>query len=473
MDYPGANGELRSCNEGFVCESAVLPLSMQFTRSLSPPSAERAMGFFFTHFVLTGVDLEGGVSSLTASSINYELDPHLLSSMQTVGLASLAGVAHAPSLMKEARLKYIEAIQLTNLALSSAEDSTKDSSLLAIILLTVFESITNPSLEAWAKHVNGTVALIKLRGSDQFSTIQGVRLFAQATHAIISRCGIHGLSLPQDLVDLDAKAAIYADPCDPAWRMHAVMVALTDVSATWKSKNAAEPQAILTKALVLDRKAQSIFADATPAWSFETVHTDDPHFMMTGCYHIYPSYMVAQIWNGMRSVRIMLNAIIRDTLLEGFSAKPPLFRDQEHTVQFQTSTDTLYQLQLDIIASAPQHLGRIPRQQSLFTGNNLHGCEKSDTDSAYLFPWTHFEIPVIHNPFHRDSSPRAQSLPMVRIYGGYSLPWAIYMAGATDVATEACRSWAVDTLRTIGNSMGMQQAIALAKNLTSQQRTRS
>lgn len=459
-----------SSNEGFAYGSPGPPLSLHVTRTLSPPSAETAMGFFFTHFVLKGVDIKNRQFSLTAPSDIYDLDPHLLSSMQTVGLASLAGVAHSPGLMKEARLKYIEAIHSTNKALRSAEDSVKDSSLLAITLLSVFESITSSSLGAWEKHVNGTVALIKLRGSDQFSTVQGIRLYAQATHAIISKCGIHGLALPQDLLDLDAEAAKYADLNDPAWRMHALMLSLTNLRAAWKADSGAEPQTMMTKALQLDKETQQMFTEASPAWNYQVIHTGDPEFALTGCYHIYPNYMAAQIWNGMRTIRIVLNAIIRGTLLKGFSAKPPLFREPEHTIQFQNSTDTLSQLQLEIIASTPQHMGRLPRWDSVSTGKKLRRSRDADTDPTYLFPWTHFDTLVVHNPFHRRSSPRAQTLPMVRIYGGYSLPWAVYMAGATDVATEACRSWAINTLGMIGGSMGIQQAVALAEELSSQRK---
>lgn len=423
------------------------------------------MGFFYTHFVLSGAGVESGSDVCTSAPPSCALDSHLLSTMQTVGLAALANATYDPRVMKEARVYYIEAIRSTNKALQSLVEAKKDSSLLAVMLLTTFETIANRSLEAWAKHVEGTVALIKLRGSEQFSTTQGVRLFAQATQSLVVKCQYHGLALPADLLDLEAEAARYSDTNDPAWRYHAVMMSFTNFWAAWKSQRIRNPEACLAKALDLDWTSQLIFANASPAWDYKTFQTyAHSRIALFGCYHVYPNYMVAQIWNGMRSIRILLNAIIRRALLEGFSTKPPLFREPEHTAQFQASTDTLRRLQCDIIASTPQHLGHLPKQYSP-ASTKLQGT------SAYQFPWSHFERPVIHNPFHRLTSSRdPPQLPMIRIFGGYALPLSVYMAGATDVASEVCRSWAIDTLRSIGHEMGTQQAHLLADTLASKSR---
>jgi hypothetical protein len=71
-------------------------------------------------------------------------------------------------------------------------------------------------------------------------------------------------------------------------------------------------------------------------WEYETVFTDiDSEFIFDGRYHVYYDCWMGYMWNALRSVRILLNEIIRDTLLEGFSSKPPRFIDSDHTAQFQ------------------------------------------------------------------------------------------------------------------------------------------
>jgi len=74
-------------------------------------------------------------------------------------------------------------------------------------------------------------------------------------------------------------------------------------------------------------------------------------------------------------LRILLNVRIRDALLKGFSSKPPVFNQSEHAAQFQISTDLLYKLQADILASIPQHLGVVSRSTLL-----LHPNSSSDNE---------------------------------------------------------------------------------------------
>lgn len=142
---------------------SLVPLNLP--RSLSPASDERAMGFFFTYSILSGSDLQSGLAMYGSPIPNYALDSHLVSYMQTVGLGALVGVAHSPRIMTDARTKYIEAIRSTDLALRSSMDSKEDSGLLAVALLTTFETTANGSYKAWAKHVEAL-----------FPKVQGVEI---------------------------------------------------------------------------------------------------------------------------------------------------------------------------------------------------------------------------------------------------------------------------------------------------------
>lgn len=62
-----------------------------------------------------------------------------------------------------------------------------------------------------------------------------------------------------------------------------------------------------------------------------------------------------------------MNRTICDVLLKGFLAKPPIFVALEHTAQFQISTDALFQLCADILASVPQYIGHSPKPPGLST----------------------------------------------------------------------------------------------------------
>jgi hypothetical protein len=75
--------------------------------------------------------------------------------MKAVGMAGYAHLVHAPSLMKNARYQYLLALQSTNAALRDPIEVKKDATLLATMILGLFETITGVgprSLDDWAEH---------------------------------------------------------------------------------------------------------------------------------------------------------------------------------------------------------------------------------------------------------------------------------------------------------------------------------
>jgi hypothetical protein len=138
---------------------------------------------------------------------------------------------------------------------------------------------------------------------------------------------------------------------------------------------------------------------------------------------------MAQMWNSLRTTRILLNELIRDTLLAGFSAKPPVFSSTEYTAQFQISTDTMYEMQADILCTVPQHIGYFPEGKTTFQ--------------------TLSEI-------------NQTMLPTIKMSGGQFLIWPLWTAGILDIATEEVREFVIRNLNSIGRTMGIKQAHALA-----------
>ena len=323
------------------------------------------------------------------------------------------------------------------------------------MLLSIFETMTGRqrSLSAWKTHINGTAALIKIRGPEQLASLGGVRLFTQATARLMISCLGVGIALPEHILELNAKVTKHADLSDPMWPYYDTMMLLTNFRAHIRCGIISNPREILARALEIDSAALSICADAPSDYEYKTVYTNaKPEMIFVGFYHVYQDYMAATIWNGMRTIRMMLHENIRDALLKLHPSSPSSFTDEHYTTQYQASTNILYQLQSDIIASVPQHLG-YSASKSLSSGIPAH-----------TFPWSHFNTRAV-NPFHSLDSPSAGP-PMIRVFGGYSLPWALYVAGAVDIATEPVRQWVIGTLKGIGRSMGIQQAMVLADKLT-------
>jgi hypothetical protein len=126
----------------------------------------------------------------------------------------------------------------------------------------------------------------------------------------------------------------------------------------------------------------------------------------------------------------MLNEVIRSTLLDGFSAKPPVFTDVEHTAQFQLATETLYELQADILATVPQCVG----------GGNLIPSIAADTRKDVI----------------------AANFTPMPMSGGSFLIWPLWFVGVMNNATYAIRKFVTRILQLIGDKQGIQQAHVLA-----------
>lgn len=113
--------------------------------------------YFIDRFVL---GMAGSVRQYIATSIStaYKSDPQLLACMQAVGLAALSNVESSVSLMTSAHKYYGTALQFTNLALRLRTDDIKDSTVLAVMTLSLWENVTGNSPQSpttWRHHVHG------------------------------------------------------------------------------------------------------------------------------------------------------------------------------------------------------------------------------------------------------------------------------------------------------------------------------
>jgi hypothetical protein len=143
--------------------------SLTTVERLLPPNVDDlAIGNFFHSYVH---DFQSG------ERIWYIEDGNgcLVSSIKAVGIASMTRAPNGPSASPEARRQYLDAIQLTNAAIKSPELATRDSTLLAINVLGIFESITgfHRTMDSWRDHINGASALLAMRGTKQFETDTG------------------------------------------------------------------------------------------------------------------------------------------------------------------------------------------------------------------------------------------------------------------------------------------------------------
>lgn len=196
-------------NDEVDSESQVVvakPQTKERIFSLNPTVEDQATCFFIAHYA-TGVLLPGhnDYNSSDTFQLSTIMDPTLSASVKATSLASFAHYTRSSELADLSRYHYTKAIQLTNEALASPSDSRQDSTLLATILLGLYEILTGRnqrSMKDWADHVHGAAALLKLRGTEQFHSSFTRRMFLQATTSVLASCMQRIIRLPQHVVDM-------------------------------------------------------------------------------------------------------------------------------------------------------------------------------------------------------------------------------------------------------------------------------
>lgn len=435
-------------------------------RTLGPTLEERATSFFVSNYVV-GIKgpTRGHLSSLETT---YHFDDNLMASIKAVGLAGFANVENSAAVMKEARREYATALRLTNSALRSPVDAKRDSTLLSIMILSIYETVAGnnqKSFKSWAEHIHGAAALVKLRGLDQLQTAEGRRMVIQVTSNLLISCIQRAIALPNHILDLRAEIKKLIDESEPAWQVQELMIKFCAFRAARNNGAINDPRIILANALEIDDQFMTIFTNPPLSWRYETRYSNmDAEHVWNGSYHVYYDYWVAQLWNAMRTCRMLLHEAIRDALLQGFQSRPPVFSGIEHTAQFQLSTDILYQMQAEVLASVPQHIGFSPSRSRA----SDPGTQSVDKMQPLTFNDSAARIsPVLKSfiePHEASSSDPLMDtdLPVLRASGGYFLMWPLFLAAAVDVASSESQSWAIGRLRSIGKIMGIRQAYVLA-----------
>jgi hypothetical protein len=392
--------------------------SLQFIPTLNPTLEERARGYFRSNssMWLRNYQL---VDELCGTRDDGE---PLLASITAVGLASYANSVHRPEILNRARMDYVKALQLTNAALRSPTQVRKDSTLFSVMILSIYEMVTGSnehSMEAWTEHIDGASTLLQLRGPNQFRTRAGQILFMQVVSNLMISCVQRTIPIPEHIVDLRNQYGKFIDTSAwPAWELASVIFDFTNFRAAVRDCQIVGPKAVIGSALEIDRRFLAVFVDVSHSWKYRTLYaSEDDEGIWNRRYDVYNDYWTAQIWNGMRSCRILIHEIVRDQLLAASSAITPIFTEEDAKEQNRQSVLAMLTMQADILASVPQH-----------------------TLSS-----------LIDNPSSLVEGSR-----------GYFILWPLYMAGVMDLTTQPIKTWVIGRLRAIAVQVGIQQATVLA-----------
>ena len=443
--------------EPYVPSASRYPTPESMTREITPSIEDQAMGFFISNHVSYPTVVPKGQYEWVLEALKEPgCDQALRDSVNAASLAALANSTKNPVIMAKAHTAYGSALSTTNNALRSKDLSKKDTTLISVIMLGLYENFVfqdKRSIQAWAKHIQGAAALLNFRGKEQFESNVARRIFHQIYGLILLVSLESGQGVPDGIREL-------YDHCNPRtdYAIHGRQwtVRLTHFmhdSINLARDKESDPVTLVTKAINLDRELDSIKALMPKIWHYQTVPLEQRSEHAYGTfYHIYKDSWIAQMWNNLRSCRMYLYRVIREQLWKGRAYSPPLFSEEEVKPQIEAAEKVIRTTTAAVCASAPQLTGMLIFPQ--------WPVPKPGGSFAAVF---HEVIPKedVRYQIH----PPGTFLDPVRPTGVHHLIWPLYAAAISDLSSNEMRQWVIEMLYFIALRIGTRQAVVLADSL--------
>jgi hypothetical protein len=279
---------------------------------------------------------------------------HLASCIDAVSLAFLCHQVTSPTAGEMARRKYTEALRTINKAIQDPEKASKTSTLEGAMLLDLYEKITVSDLDTNVSrhaHLEGALALVKLRGVKNFRTAPEVKTILMLSSKALICALCTGKAIPKVVRQIREHIAEYYEKNYPIkWRLSDGVLEYIELRDEVREGKLTVQERI-ARLSELDRKLEQIALEKNPAWSYQrkfvTGHDQSIHVLPGfALCDIYPNRTVTQMWNVLRFTRIL-----RCEEIIGLSAT---LEDADCDAESARAKTSLLQMVQEICASCPQ-----------------------------------------------------------------------------------------------------------------------
>ncbi|KAG9196539.1 hypothetical protein G6011_01660 [Alternaria panax] len=443
----GAHNKIRSMQRMYPVR---IPPSAEMVVQPTPNIEAQAQGYFLANYAGTADFPQGG---------QFEWIPFLLSqpnvedalreSFRALSLAVFSNAVKSPAVMQKARIAYVSALEETNRALTSHETAIKDSTVISVILLGMYESTRytdKSSIARWSKHVSGAYTLFVLRGKSQFDTELGRQIFLQSYGVALFFTLELGTNIPkgvQELYDQMPTGGGFQElgkkfMMGMLHAMHAVVKLSQDKSHG--------PVEIINEARKLDQDLNRIKALLPLAWHPKRVRLNAPSYHYYGnMYSLCLHPVITQMWNYTRFLGIKIHEIIRTNLVRVCEEHTsPSFDDVSLKLCIQNEEDMLRANVAAIISAVPQTTGMVPSPTHPFA----HGKKSEEDDQG--------------DDFIREPGTFIDSIVSPRLM---QVIQPVYTAGTCVLITHDLREWIIQILHFVALRIGSRQAVVFAAEL--------
>lgn len=388
-----------------------------------------------------------------------------------------------------ARKSYGHALRLTNAALRNPTEALKDSTMLSVLVLGMFERMMDPSrrgLHAWQQHIAGAAALARMRGMAQFRTKAGVKMFMMQCQNTMINCIQHELPMPQDLIDLRNKLiSLLGGPSSvPGYEVCIPIYKILQLKYDIKQGNVTDIDEMLEKFNEAENDFERAVSFFPAEWQYRKLRLTQrprPGFFNNVC-HIYPSISVATTWNGLRTCRMLILETMIEELHKRFLHVPVGKVPERCQVECQKAKFKMHRIALAILASVPQHFELVspsdkddldtlapmsstedpwPQIPESNWEASLGESESSDSSNTNDTDY-HCRSPSLSNPMQAQG-PEAQAerfMLLASVANG--LVWPLYVVGMSASSSASMKSYVSERLHAIHAETGLAQARKLA-----------
>lgn len=315
-----------------------------------PSFESRAKSLFISQYVLDS-DKTNLFAYMRFFHPSKAEEPPLLSTVvRAVFLAFFSFSHHSQSALYDARVSCGSALALASRAIQSPKEARKDKTLLALLLLSVFERLTHTAesqVPMRSGHLRGALGLVQYRGNTLFSGWAGPTMFLQLTELITLDCLANRVEIPSELLTFRESASEKVDTKSPKWKFVQILLQYAELKTA--VENGHSHTDIITWAEILDRQLDLLSQQLQPIFvrnkgSVSRQITSDQ----------YPDHSTRRSWNNIRVMRILLAEAIREQCTVFIS-----FADiTEHASIIEkqdNATQNILSLSADICSSIPDN----------------------------------------------------------------------------------------------------------------------
>ncbi|KAL9598160.1 MAG: hypothetical protein Q9219_004657 [cf. Caloplaca sp. 3 TL-2023] len=378
-------------------------------------------------------------------------DEHLNHSIDAVALAYLNAQRNSASAEREAMQHYSSAIALTRAVVNDPDKVRHDSTILSIMLLDLYEKMTYKEASfrgVTATHLNGALAVVKLRGDEQFSEPTVARMLRRLCSSLVITNVLGHKPIMSDLIALRTSLATHLPSLlDLKWRQADLVVEFASLRENLQRNGLSDVEAIRAFR-ALDAKFVNAGVEAPPAWQFKTVHVQvktSHHFQ--SFHHIHAADNVAHVWHTLRLTRILLNELICSKCLD---CQKSHGSDLDMPAIHRSAVSAIKEMATDICASLPPYLSD-PRESS------PDASSKQETSNAASRPEKQYESSI-------GQPDLTKRLPVYRFI------YPLFVTARSPAVSPSLKKWVIEQLRFIADRYSMENAMAVANILDSGQK---